>query len=84
MPHTLHIMYSEVTKTTKQQISEMVRHQIEALLKARFIRRFAPKGTDVGKLTVKDVRRMQHWRNRYPRRPLVSMLPSHMRTLGVA
>jgi len=34
----------------------------------RLIRRFVPKGTDIGKLTNKDIRRIEHWMNNYPRR----------------
>jgi len=34
----------------------------------RLIRRFAPKGTDIGKLTNKDIRRIENWMNNYPRR----------------
>ena len=32
------------------------------------IRRFVPKGTDIGKLTDKEVLFIQHWMNNYPRR----------------
>ena len=34
------------------------------------IRRFVPKGMDIGKLRVQDVKRIQHWMNDYPRRKL--------------
>lgn len=34
------------------------------------IRRFVPKGTDVGKLTNRDVKRIEQWMNQYPRRKL--------------
>lgn len=34
----------------------------------RLIRRFVPKGTDIGKLTNKDIRRIEQWMNNYPRR----------------
>ena len=34
----------------------------------RLVRRFVPKGTDIGKLTEKDVRRIEGWMNNYPRR----------------
>lgn len=34
------------------------------------IRRFVPKGTDIGKLTRADVKRIAHWMNHYPRRKL--------------
>ena len=32
------------------------------------IRRFVPKGTDIGKLKVQDVKRIERWMNQYPRR----------------
>lgn len=34
----------------------------------KMIRRFIPKGTDIGKLKHKDIRRIEHWMNNYPRR----------------
>lgn len=34
----------------------------------RLIRRFVPKGTDIAKLTNRDVTRIEQWMNRYPRR----------------
>lgn len=34
------------------------------------IRRFVPKGIDIGKLRVQDVKRIQRWMNDYPRRKL--------------
>ena len=34
------------------------------------IRRFVPKGTDIGKLSREDVKRIAHWMNHYPRRKL--------------
>ena len=34
------------------------------------IRRFVPKGTDIGKLTNRDVKRIERWMNEYPRRKL--------------
>lgn len=34
------------------------------------IRRFVPKGTDIGKLRVQDVKRIERWMNDYPRRKL--------------
>ena len=34
----------------------------------KMIRRFIPKGTDIGKLKLKDIRRIEHWMNNYPRR----------------
>lgn len=34
----------------------------------KLIRRFIPKGTDIGKLTARDIRRIEQWMNNYPRR----------------
>jgi IS30 family transposase len=34
----------------------------------KLIRRFVPKGTDIGKLTKKDIHRIQNWINNYPRK----------------
>jgi len=34
----------------------------------RLIRRFVPKGTNIGKLSNKDVKRIERWINNYPRR----------------
>jgi IS30 family transposase len=34
----------------------------------KLIRRFVPKGTNIGKLTKADIQRIQHWMNNYPRR----------------
>lgn len=34
----------------------------------KLIRRFVPKGTDIGDLTDEDVRRIEYWMNNYPRR----------------
>lgn len=36
----------------------------------RILRRFVPKGTDIGKLTVKDVQKIEDWVNNYPRKIL--------------
>lgn len=36
----------------------------------KLIRRFVPKGTDIGKLSTKDIKRIEHWINNYPRRLL--------------
>lgn len=36
----------------------------------KLIRRFVPKGTDIGRLSVGDVRRIEYWINNYPRRML--------------
>jgi transposase, IS30 family len=33
----------------------------------RIIRRFIPKGTDIGKVTVETIRKIQNWMNNYPR-----------------
>jgi len=38
--------------------------------KALPIRRFVPKGTDIGKLSKVDVKRIERWMNNYPRRIL--------------
>ena len=50
----------------------------------KLIRRFVPKGTDIGKLTAKDVKRIQHWINHYPRRQFGYRSASQMSTLKVA
>jgi IS30 family transposase len=34
----------------------------------KLIRRFVPKGSNIGKLTNKDVQRIENWMNNYPRR----------------
>lgn len=34
----------------------------------KLIRRFIPKGTDIGKLKQKDIKRIENWMNNYPRR----------------
>jgi IS30 family transposase len=34
----------------------------------KLIRRFIPQGTDIGKLTKKDIKRIEQWMNNYPRR----------------
>jgi transposase, IS30 family len=34
----------------------------------RIIRRFIPKGSDIGKVTVEAIRKIQNWMNSYPRR----------------
>jgi len=36
----------------------------------RILRRFVPKGTDIGKLTATDLQRIEDWVNNYPRRIL--------------
>jgi IS30 family transposase len=34
------------------------------------LRRFIPKGTDIGKLTERELQRIEDWVNNYPRRIL--------------
>jgi IS30 family transposase len=34
----------------------------------KLVRRFIPKGTDIGKYTNADIKRIEHWMNNYPRR----------------
>jgi len=34
----------------------------------RILRRFVPKGTDIGKMTAKELQRIEDWVNNYPRR----------------
>ncbi len=34
----------------------------------KLIRRFIPKGMDIGKLTARDIRRIERWMNNYPRK----------------
>jgi IS30 family transposase len=34
----------------------------------KLVRRFVPKGTDMGKLKESDIRRIEQWMNNYPRR----------------
>lgn len=36
----------------------------------RLIRRFIPKGTDIGKCSRKQIQMIEHWINNYPRRIL--------------
>jgi len=36
----------------------------------KLIRRFIPKGTDIGQFTDDDIKRVEHWMNNYPRRLL--------------
>ena len=33
----------------------------------KLIRRFVPKGTDIGRLTHKEIKRIERWMNDYPR-----------------
>ena len=39
------------------------------------IRRFIPKGSDIGKLNLKTVRQTQDWMNTYPRKILHGLTP---------
>ena len=50
----------------------------------KLIRRFVPKGTNIGKLSHKDVKRIQYWMNHYPRRRFAFQSPSDRCSLGVA
>ena len=34
----------------------------------RILRRFVPKGTDIGKLTMRELQRIENWVNHYPRK----------------
>lgn len=34
----------------------------------KLIRRFIPKGTDIGNISLKEIQRIEHWMNHYPRR----------------
>jgi len=36
----------------------------------KMIRRFIPKGADISKYSTKEIERIQHWINNYPRRIL--------------
>jgi len=36
----------------------------------KLIRRFVPKGSNIDRLTMRDVKRIQNWKNNYPRRIL--------------
>jgi IS30 family transposase len=44
----------------------------------RMIRRFVPKGTDISKLSDKDVEEIQEWMNNYPRRILGYKTPNEL------
>lgn len=44
----------------------------------RMIRRFIPKGTDISKLSDKDVERIEKWMNNYPRRILGYKTPNEL------
>ena len=42
------------------------RYELIYKLENKLIRRFIPKGTDIGKLTRKEIKRIQRWMNDYP------------------
>ena len=44
----------------------------------RMIRRFIPKGTDISKLSDKDVERIENWMNSYPRKILGYKTPNEL------
>lgn len=44
----------------------------------RMIRRFVPKGTDISKLSDKDVERIEKWMNNYPRKILDYKTPNEL------
>ena len=44
----------------------------------RMIRRFIPKGTDIGKLRKRDIKRIQDWLNNYPRKILNYRTPAEV------
>ena len=50
----------------------------------KLIRRFVPKGTDIGKLTYSEVKRIEYWMNHYPRKQFGYKSSSQMSTLKVA
>lgn len=50
----------------------------------KLIRRFIPKGTDIGKLNQNDVKRIQYWMNHYPRRRFGYKSPYQVSNLNVA
>ena len=49
----------------------------------KLVRRFVPKGSDIGKLSGEDVTRITYWMNHYPRRRFKFQSPSDKCTLGV-
>ena len=51
---------------------------------SKLIRRFVPKGMDIGTLSHKDIKRIEYWMNHYPRRQFGYKSPSQMSTLNVA
>ena len=50
----------------------------------KLIRRFVPKGTDIGKLTQRDAQQIAYWMNHYPRRQFGYKSPSQMSTFKTA
>jgi len=44
----------------------------------RIIRRFIPKGTDISKLSDKDIKRIEDWMNNYPRKILGYKTPNEL------
>jgi len=44
----------------------------------RMIRRFVPKGTDISKLSDKDVKKIEEWMNNYPRKILGYKTPNEL------
>ncbi len=44
----------------------------------RMIRRFVPKGTDISKLSDKDVKKIEEWMNNYPRKILGYQTPNEL------
>jgi len=44
----------------------------------RMIRRFIPKGTDISKLSDKEIKRIEEWMNNYPRRILGYKTPNEL------
>jgi len=44
----------------------------------RMIRRFIPKGTDISKLSDKDIKRIESWMNNYPRKILDYKTPNEL------
>jgi transposase, IS30 family len=49
----------------------------------RLIRRFIPKGTDIGKYSKADIRRIERWLNQYPRRLLGYKTPDQVLTTSL-
>lgn len=50
----------------------------------KLIRRFVPKGMDIGKLTQRDVKQVEYWMNHYPRKQFGYQSPSQRCTLKIA